>query len=285
MNSVLLIISIITQVAQQMCRKEYNKKANDKPLSFSIFAIVATLLYFLAISRFNLQIEKGMFTYVIPFALCFTATYIFTFLSIQHGPLSLTSLMISCSVVVPLIYGVVFLDEPLTRTLTIGLVLLLLSVICVSEPWKKENAVISTKWIIYISLTFLSNGICTSIQKYFQVKDRGAHSNEFMICSLAITFIILLIFVMFKERQGAKSVIKTPSVLWPVLCGITNGMANQFTMFLAVVLPASFLYPIQSAGGIILTAVVSVIVYKEKLSTTHKIGFVAGVLAVIAFNL
>ena len=56
-------------------------------------------------------------------------------------------------------------------------------------------------------------------------------------------------------------------------------------MFLAVVLPASFLYPIQSAGGIILTAIVSVIVYKEKLSTTHKLGFVAGVLAVIAFNL
>jgi multidrug transporter EmrE-like cation transporter len=31
---------------------------------------------------------------------------------------------------------------------------------------------------------------------------------------------------------------------------------------LAIVLPASILYPIQSAGGIILTAIVSVIFYK-----------------------
>lgn len=284
MNSVLLIVSIITQVTQQMCRKEYNKKANDKPLSFSLFAILTSLLYFLAISRFSLVIERSMFVYVIPFAICFTMTYIFTFLSILHGPLSLSSLMISCSVVVPLIYGVVFLHEPLTQTLTIGLVLLLISVVCVSEPWKKENAVISAKWIVYISLTFLCNGICTSIQKYFQVKDRGAHSNEFMVCSLAITFIILLFFVFFKERQGLKDVTKTRSVLWPVLCGISNGMANQLTMFLAVILPASFLYPIQSAGGIILTAIVSIIVYKEKLSLSHKIGFVSGVLAVIAFN-
>lgn len=284
MTAILITVSIIAQVAQQMCRKEYNKKSSDMPFSFSLVSILATLIYFLALSRGHLSVDRSMLVYIIPFALCFTITYVFTFLSIKHGPLSLSSLMISCSVVVPLVYGVVFLKEPLTVTLTVGLVLLFASVMLVSEPWKKENVTVTPKWILYISLTFLSNGICTSIQKYFQISDKGVHSNEFMICSLAITLVILLIFVLLNERKGLKSISTTSSSLWPILCGIGNGLANQLTMFLAVVTPASLLYPLQSAGGIILTAIVSVVIYKEKLSITHKIGFVAGILAVIAFN-
>lgn len=285
MTAALITVSIIAQVVQQMCRKEYNKSSSDTPFSFSLVSILSTLIYFLVLSRGHLSPDKSMLVYIIPFALCFTVTYVFTFLSIKHGPLSLTSLMISCSVVVPLIYGVVFLKEPLSLTLTVGLVLLFTSVMLVSEPWKKENVTITPKWILYVSLTFLSNGICTSLQKYFQIWDKGVHSNEFMICSLAITFVILLAFVLLGEKNGIRTVTTAKASIWPILCGIGNGLANQLTMLLAVILPASFLYPLQSAGGIILTAVVSVTVYKEKLSATHKIGFVAGVLAVIFFNI
>ena len=56
-------------------------------------------------------------------------------------------------------------------------------------------------------------------------------------------------------------------------------------MILAVALPASFLYPVQSAGAIIITAIASLVIYKEKLSLFQKIGFVSGVLAIVAFNI
>lgn len=285
MTAILLTVSIIAQVAQQMCRKEYNKDSDDKPFSFSFLAIASTLVYFLIMSGFRLNVERTTLNYAVPFAIGFTITYIFSFLSIKHGPLSLSSLMISCSVVVPLVYGVIFLKEPVSLPLGIGLVLLFISVLLVSEPWKKENVTITPKWILYISITFLCNGICTSIQKYFQISDKGVHSNEFMILSLAMTLAILSLFVLFGERKGFKSVTRSRSVAWPVICGVGNGIANQLTMFLAVALPASFLYPLQSAGGIILTAIVSLAIYKERLSAPHKIGFVLGVLAVILFNL
>ena len=284
MIAVLLILSIIAQVSQQVCRKEHNKRENDNPLSFSVVGVLAALVYFVVLSKGQLSFSPGMFLYSLPFAICYMIAYVCTIYAIKHGPLSITSLIISCSVAVPLIYGIVFLKEPVNCLLILGLVLLFLSIIFVSEPWKREEMRITTKWVVYISVTFFSNGFCMTIQKLFQMKDYGVHSNEFMICSLALTFLLLLLLVLVCERKGLKKMLKTHGIIWPVFCGVGNGIANQVTMILAVVLPASFLYPMQSAGAIVLTAIVSILLYKEKLSLFQKIGFVTGVLAIIVFN-
>ncbi len=285
MIAILLMLSIITQVSQQMCRKEYNKTQSDKPLSFSLVGVLATLIYFIVLSGGKMSFTHEMFMYSIPFSICYTIAYVCTIYAIKYGPLSLTSLMMSCSIVVPLLFGVTFLKEPVTLTLIVGLVLLFSCIVLVSEPWKKEDAQISLKWVIYMSATFLANGTCITLQKVFQIKDLGAHSNEFMICSLAITLLTLVVMVFMRERKEVFELAKTKGIIWPILCGTSNGIANQLTMILAVTLPASFLYPVQSAGGIIVTAIVSIIIYKEKLSLFQKIGFVTGILAVIIFNI
>ena len=277
MISLLLIFSIIAQVAQQVCRKEYNKITTDGPLGFSLVGVVTTFIYFVLMSRGKTSLPDG--------SLLYTSAYVFTIFAIKHGPLSLTSLLISCSVVVPLIYGVTALGEPLTVALLSGIILLFASITFVSEPWKKENAVITPKWVFYITLTFLSNGICVTIQKLFQMKDGGAHTNEFMVVSLAFVCVFVILFALFSERKTLKNILRKRRVIWPVLCGAGNGVANQLTMILAVPLPASFLYPVQSAGGIILTAAVSMLFYKEKMSVCQKIGFVLGVVAIVMFNI
>ena len=124
-----------------------------------------------------------------------------------------------------------------------------------------------------------------TVQKLFQLEDGGVHTNEFMICSLVIVALSVLVFVASAERKKFKNIIKNRSIIWPFLCGTGNGVANQLTMILAISLPASFLYPVQSAGAIILTAIVSILIYREKLSSFQKIGFVLGIFAIIVFNI
>lgn len=284
MTAILLILSMIAQVMQQVCRKEYDKRDNRQNWCFSLLGVLTTLLYFVFMSGGKFSFTKDMIFYAIPFSLCYTVAYICTMFAIKNGPLSLTSLIISCSIAVPVIYGVIALDEPFGLALMAGIITLFLSVLFVSEPFKRKNSQISLKWVFHISAVFLSNGICIIFQKLFQITDKGAHSNEFMILSLAITLITILIFVLIYERKQALPFLKN-GVLWPVLCGVGNGMANQLTMMLAVTLPASFLYPVQSAGAIIITAIVSLIIYREKMSFSQKAGFIFGVLAIILFNI
>ena len=285
MIALLLIVSIIAQVAQQVCRKEYSKKTSGTPICFSVIGVFSTLVYFLIMSKGRINVTLDMLPYILLFAANYTCAYIMTNFAIKHGPLSLTSLIISCSVVVPLIYGITFLSEPVTVVPLIGFILLFASITFVSEPWKKEDTVITFKWVLYVGLAFLCNGICVTVQKLFQIKDMGVHSNEFMICSLLITFLVIFIFALIREIKELKNIFKKERVIWPLLCGGGNGVANQLTMILAVSLPASFLYPVQSAGGIILTAAVSMLFYKEKMSVCQKIGFVLGVVAIVMFNI
>ena len=285
MIAILLIISIIAQVSQQVCRKEYNKTSTDTPFSFSLVAVATTLVYFVVMSKGNVDFVRETLVYAVPFAICYTCAYIFTAFAIEHGPLSLTSLIIACSLAAPLLYGWIMLGEPVDAILILGFILLFMAIVFVSEPWQREGSLITLKWVIYITLTFITNGSCLIILKVFQLADGGIHSNEFMISALAITIVALLAFVLVLERKRIGRVVAGKIILWPLLCGAGNAVANQLTLMLAITLPASILYPIQSAGGIIVTAIVSIVIYREKLSAFQKLGFVLGVAAIVLLNI
>ena len=69
------------------------------------------------------------------------------------------------------------------------------------------------------------------------------------------------------------------------LCGIANGAMNLFVMLLSTRMNASLMFPVFSAGGIILTWTVSRFVYKEKLALGQNLALVLGILAVVFMNL
>jgi len=54
---------------------------------------------------------------------------------------------------------------------------------------------------------------------------------------------------------------------------------------LAVMLPASVMYPVVSAGGTITTSLAALLIYREKMSKRQIVGLGIGILAIIALNL
>ena len=110
------------------------------------------------------------------------------------------------------------------------------------------------------------------------------YKNEFMIAALAITAIVLMLFGIFYEKDMLIFNLKK-GFIWYVICGLANGVVNFFVLVLSLRLPASVMFPVISAGGIIATALVSMFVYKEKLSSFQKIGFLLGIIAIVVLNL
>ena len=70
-----------------------------------------------------------------------------------------------------------------------------------------------------------------------------------------------------------------------ICCGAANGMINFFSMTLVNMMPASVLYPLISAGGIITNSIVSRFIYKEKMSKQQYIGVLMGIISVVFLNL
>ena len=70
-----------------------------------------------------------------------------------------------------------------------------------------------------------------------------------------------------------------------VLCGAANGFVNLLVMVASAQMNKSVLFPLISAGGIVLTWLISAIIYREKLSVRQNIGMLLGVLSIVLFNL
>ena len=102
--------------------------------------------------------------------------------------------------------------------------------------------------------------------------------------SLIITTIVLMIFAGFNEKKDTLVNLKKGFCLFAI-CGIANGVVNYLVLLLSNRLPASVMFPVISAGGIILSAIVAITVYKEKLSKYQWIGMILGTISIISLNM
>ena len=105
-----------------------------------------------------------------------------------------------------------------------------------------------------------------------------------MIIALAITFATVMICAVCFEKKSIFVHIKRGALTYTI-CGAANGVVNYLVMVLSTRMNASVMFPIISAGGIIMASILSMTVYKEKLSNVQKIGLCLGVMAIVVLNI
>ena len=277
--TIFYLISIILGVAfQNVAQKPYTQKTKGKgQYFFSLLVSVSAMVFFFLTSK-NFAWNSGILLYAAMFGLAYGTATVFQLYAITYGSLSLTSLIIAYSLVLPTVYGLVFLKDPFSAKFGIGVVLLVVSIFLINR--KNDTTPITMKWAICAFLAFVGNGMASVTQKMQQVAFGGAYKNEFMILALAFVTVLLGIFVLKQERREIKHYAKCGGIL-AVACGLVNGMVNLFVMILSGMMPVSVMFPMISAGGIIITYIISRFFYKEKLTKMQFIGFLAGIASVI----
>ena len=240
------------------------------------------MLFFIFTSK-DFIFDSGLIIYAILFGISYAAATLFSVMAVAQGPLSLTTLIIAYSLMLPTFYGLIFLKDPITVGFIPGLALLVISLILINKK-STDSPPITVKWIKSVVLSFLGNGMCSVFQKAQQVKFDGAYKNEFMILALIFVCIILGFFVILKERKEIKFFAKAGTHL-ALFCGIANGITNLFVMILSGLIPVSLMFPLISAGGIIVTYVVSKVFFKENLTKAQFIGFILGIASVVFLSI
>lgn len=281
MNAVILLMIVVFVALQGVLKKAFNEKVTGGAYFFSALSTVAAMLFFVVTSG-NMEFNPDFLPYSLGFGISYAMSLIFGVLAIYHGSLSLTTLITSYSLMIPTLYGLIFLPESASNWLYIGIALLAVSLILVNKTSK--NNPISFKWVVYVFLSFLGNGMCSVVQNMQQKAFDGAYKNEFMIAALIFVVIVSGILTIAKERKTFTVYLKKGWIL-AILCGIMNGVANLFVMILSNKMPASVMFPTISAGGIVITYIISKLLYKETLTNKQLIGFAIGTLSVIFLSI
>lgn len=281
MNILYLVVIVLTLSMQNVTKKGYTQKTLGGVYTFSVMTCLAAAVLFMVTSG-GFEWESGLVPYALAFAIAYCTTTVFTVLAIGCGSLSLTNLMISYSLMIPALYGVVFLKETLSLFFYPGIILLVISLFLINQQGEKTK--IRLKWIVCVILAAVGNGMCSTFQKMQQVQFEGAYKNELMILALIAGAIGLGALALIQERKEMVTCMKK-GWLYAVSGGVCNGVLNLFVMILAGRMSASLMYPSISAGGIIVTYIISKYFYKETLTKKQFVGFVLGIVSVILLNM
>ena len=290
----LLVLTVFFCSYQNILKKEFSKRCSGGTYTFTGLCCLGALLVFLVINR-DFDVTLPLLLYSIGFSVAYAAASVCMVLAIRYGSLAKTSLIISYSLLIPTLYGIIFLDDPIDKVMIIGFALLVVSLFLTnytpksatpeetegSDTQRKKSSLVL--WIIFLVISFVGNGMCSTIQKMEQ--DALGQVNLFMAIALAINTVFMFIMAFATEK---KEIVQTTcKKTWWIagICGIFNGLTNYLVLVLNNHLPPSVLFPVISAGGIVFVFLYSMIVYREKFKPMQIIGFVLGVGSIILLNL
>ena len=287
MPALLVLLCIGTLTVQSIFTKQYNLKCPNGEFIYSTIKVLFALLFFIVTGLITKQLNFSteIIPYSIAFAIVYTLATIGEVLSIKTGSLAITSLIISYSLLIPTIYGLIFQNEKLTYLKGFGIGFLLLSLFLIREKMgKSDKGGFSVKWLIYVTITFFTNGLCSVFQTMQSKKFEGAQDNNFMIYSLLLSFVVLIILSLVFNKKVMGESVKKGFVL-AAASGICNGATNLLVMLIVVLVSASVFFPVLSAGGLVVAFFVALIFYKEKFIPRQIVGLSFGLVALVLLNI
>lgn len=219
----------------------------------------------------------------------FILTFLLSGASTQKIGMTLTSLANNISLVIPVLCSL-FLFGSSSKVFDVlnylGLLMALLAVVLSTyQPAKQDKKSTENRlhWLLPIGV-FLMYGITnTAINylniKYIQSADKTIPVTLVMVLGAAISGIIVLIMKYVKKDEIF--------AIKNVLAGFTLGIPNFLSFYFLILALTSygnsgaFVYPIYNIGVIILTAVVALVFFKERLTSLNKYGLLLAILAII----
>lgn len=283
----ILAAAALTSTIQNIFKQKFNERCKGSTYFFAAMTSFCAMLFFIAVNN-DTYYSAELLLPSAAFALSYAMATVFSVLAILHGPLAKTSLILSCSLLIPSFYGVIFLNDPISPTLLPGIAVLVAALWCVNQHKRTDgnDKKITTKWLLFVSLSFIGNGMCSTVQKAKQLFYGNAGNNMFMIVALAMVVIMLVCAALgFKsQRTAIKTTVKRGWWL-ALLCGMANGLTNFFVIYLNSHIPASVLFPVISGGGLVLIFLWSVLVKREKFTPMQYVGYALGVASIVLLNL
>lgn len=186
------------------------------------------------------------------------------------------------SVVIPISIAVIFYGDHLTLFKIVGIMLALVAVYLVSH---KESSTKSSQklWWLFPAIIFICSGIIDSGINYAQrhlIDD--TNFDAFLACIFSTAFILGSIFLIQQLLVGKQ---KLQAISIPT--GLAMGLLNFGCMYFFVLalnsnlFETSTLFPINNLTVLTLSTVISVLIFKEKLSKKNWLGIALSLGAII----
>lgn len=276
-----LCVLAVTKATLQSYFVKKEQQSFSAKILFNFFIFVAASLLFIpgmAGKAFHLPVFLyGILTGLL--CVTFQSSYINAF---SLGDVSLTILINNCGMVIPILFCAIAYREPLGPIRIIGILLTGLSFYFSLKVEKGKK--LSKKWLLFVLVAFVANALIMVVQKLFTKSDVGSFQVEYVGYTY-ISAAVLAILLYFAVRKKGEKGIRKKSALSALLVGVVLGSFFMLNTYAVSTIDGTLLLPVYNAGATLLSTVVSVLLYKERMSTKRLIGFALGILSIVLMSL
>ena len=281
-----IIITISTFSSMVMLFKYFEKinVNNLQAISANYFTAGILSIIFLPNSFEFDKINYSNTTIFFVLAFIVGLLFVLTFNLYAHGAQKIgvtpSTIANKMSMIIPIIIGIILLNEEVTFNKILGISFAFVAIFLSSIGDRKYS--LNKNHLIIIVLLFIGQGLADGILNWAQEFIlNGSNMNLFF----AVTFLAAgfsgLLFLFFK-LSSQKVKIEPKSIIWGIVLGIPNYLTLLYFVksLKSELFSSSEIFPIINIGVIIFCTILSIILFRERVSIYNWLGVILGVFSI-----
>ena len=209
-------------------------------------------------------------------------------MALGRGKLAVCSTVYSLGFIFPTLWGTFAGIEQLSLLNTVGILLVIPAVVLSgSKSAGKGSAVSGKGYAIPLILAMIASGALGILQKLQQLSPFPEQKGAFLVLSFVLAAVASLILSQTAHRDDAATpaVRRDSRLLFAAGIGVCFSVCNFLNTTLAGRLPGAVFFPLLNVSAILLSMLLGLTLYKERMTRKDAIIAVLGFAAIILINL
>lgn len=277
-----LFLAIASSAMVSICMRITEKYVRNNMVMFTAnYAICLALsLLYIGDTRFFTN-ESGIEIAVV-LGIISGFLYLLCFVLLQknicyNGVILSSATMKLGSVMIPVLIAILLFHEQVSKIQSAGIIIAVIAIILMNME-KGEAGKERKKYLLIVLL--LSSGLTDSMANIYDKTGVAVLKNHYLFYTFSAA--LLTAFVMaLKNKQK----IRLADICSGLLIGIPNYYSARFLLLSFRSVPAVIVYPAYSVGTIIITSMVGMLIFGEKLSVQKKLALLLILAALALLNI
>ncbi|MBQ8953802.1 MAG: DMT family transporter [Clostridia bacterium] len=251
-------------------------------VSYGLFAGLATLILAgfrfapspvtLGLGALNALMLLAYTTSMIQASRC--GSYAFQMISVLFG-----------GILVPMLYGALFLGESLTALQIAAVALMLVSFVLMNLKGLTLKGS-SNRFLLWCLALFLSNGFYGVLMNLQQARMNGAQRNEMIMLTFLGMAVLYAVIQLVRDPKALTKGFRMSAKprVFLLLCCCVATAAVHMMLYVLTLVDETVLYTIDNGGVLILSVLYSFLFFHEKLSRVQLIGIALAAASIVMLS-
>ncbi len=283
----LIVAAVFSFLVQALANKEMARRFDPAPAGTYLYSAIGLSLIPLVLAIFGSWALRDPRTLLLAalFGVDFAATIALMVKCMREGPLSLTSLFVGLSVLLPVAVGALFFGEAITLSKAAGLLCVLSVVVLSSRGGGSQRP--SGRWVRLALLMMVCNGMLSVLQKAQGAWLGAGDDWSFQFYGFLVAALCFWALLLGQTARRRLSLAPWRSPWLPALSaalGAGTLAGNAAVMMALRTIPAVVAFPSITGALVALTWVVSLVLYREPFRVRGLVSLLVGLAGIVLLS-